>query len=132
MDVIELVCEECGAMFTRPRSVYERERREHVFCSSACRYRSPIAKRGDGASIPWLKPTTWQEQALAEMIAGAAIEYRKTLPDAHDETRKGLHGEDYWSGYWAALIDYGRRIFDASEQKPRRDWSEKVPATNET
>jgi hypothetical protein len=115
MDVVELTCAECGTTFTRPRSQYVKENREYVFCSSACRYRSPLAKRGDGAKIPWLQPKTWQEQALAEMITGAAIEYRRTLPDAYDESRKGLGGEEYWSGYWAALIDYGRRIFNAKE-----------------
>ena len=117
MNVVELACDHCGRTFTR--SIHEHRRnqrkgRPYVFCSRRCSNDSPLphSRRNRPPSIPWLKPRDWKEQALGEMIAGAAIEYQHCIEDPYG--RPPLHaGEDYWNGYWAALIDYGRRIFDA-------------------
>lgn len=116
MNVVELVCAQCRQTFTRSRGEYEwgqKEGRESCFCSRACQRSATggTRKRKTPPSIPWLNPRNWQEQALGEMIAGAAIEYQHCVEDPYG--RPPLHaGEDYWSGYWAALIDYGRRVFD--------------------
>lgn len=124
MNVVELVCDECGRTFSRSANEHNRNRkagRDTTFCSRRCMNASPLphAGRRKPPSIPWLKPRTWQEQALGEMIAGAAIEYRKCIEDPYG--RPSTHaGEDYWNGYWAALIDYGRRIFEVRDYV-RRD-----------
>ena len=117
MNVVELTCDQCGRAFTRPRSRYNdtvRRGAKGMFCSHECSHlhaRGRTREKRKPPSIPWLKPRDWKEQALGEMIAGAAIEYQHCVEDPYG--RPPLHaGEDYWSGYWAALIDYGRRVFD--------------------
>lgn len=110
MRVVELTCSNCGKGFTRRKAEHDRNLRRGrtaAYCSNSCVIRG---KPGDGiGSIPWLRPRTEQEKWLAEMIAGAAIEYRKTF---NGEDLAGTQAtQDYWSGYWSALIDYGRRVF---------------------
>lgn len=132
MRVVELVCTHCGSTFTRPATEDRRNKkkgRTTQFCSRSCNLaygcgRPPGPSKP--AAIPWLKPRNQHEQMLAEMICGAAIEFQKTLADAHDQERIGQHsGQDYWSGYWAALIDYGRRVFDVPRYDPG-NWQERT------
>lgn len=130
--MVTLTCDNCGQTFERlasKRRHDERIGRTHAYCSRAC-----LAADGNGIEsralpeplegIPWLRPRNPHEEMLAEMIAGAALDYR----DAVDG--KGEQSEDYVSGRWAALIDYGRRIFEARDARSggTRDNQSKAPA----
>lgn len=110
MRTVDLTCSNCGVGFTRKESEHKRSLRKGrtaAYCSNACVIRGkPDDRIGH---IPWLQPRNEQEQWLAEMIAGAAIEYRKTFRGEHLSGSQAT--QDYWSGYWSALIDYGRRVF---------------------
>ena len=109
MKVVTLTCSDCGRKFERTDTDYRRGlRRGHrnFYCSLSC----ANAARGKGEQgIPWLRPRTKEEEWLAEMIAGAAMEFRRTFEG--EDASPDIGGMEYWSGYWAALIDYGRRVF---------------------
>ncbi len=108
--MVTLTCASCGRSFQRRNAEHARNLRQGraAYCSLGCVHRKRPEEAGD--SIPWLQPRNEHERWLAEMLTGAAIEYRKTF--AGDDLAPGAQRTaDYWSGYWAALVDYGRRVF---------------------
>jgi hypothetical protein len=131
-ETVELECAHCGKTFTRLATEDRRNKRrgrEFSFCGHSCRQASREYPRGPKPRpypIPWLKPRNKNEDMLAQMIVGASIEWRKTLPDGDDNEFIGQHGgEDYWSGFYEGLLDYAKRVFGAREYRPGR-WNEEA------